>query len=156
MKLGIMAGMPRRVVMRLAAAFQGWFCWCHCSSRRALFPVWLAHDARHHGRYGPDDQLCACSDLFKAGFDGGNASRAFPATMGRLFGALCIGTGPGGRVHRDTASIIRCICDGIWTHISLTSCQNHHHHHQQRSHFGSSGHFGSNCSLLHLVRQRGQ
>ena len=24
----------------------------------------------------------------------------------------------GGRVHRDTATIIRCICDGIWTNTS--------------------------------------
>ena len=32
-----------------------------------------------------------------------------PGIRGRLFGALCIGTGSGGHVHRDMTTIIRCI-----------------------------------------------
>ena len=48
--------------------------------------------------------------MHKAGIAGGNASRAvFAGMRSSLFGALCIGTGPGGHVHRDTTSIIRCI-----------------------------------------------
>ena len=70
-----------------------------------VLPRGQAHEAWHHGRYAQKD-----SYALEAGFAGGHASRAVFAEMrGRLFGALCIGTGPGGRVHRDTAPIIRCI-----------------------------------------------
>ena len=72
-------------------------CWLRrlrCTSRRVRFPGSQVHDARHHGRFGPDEQLCACSDLFKAGIAGGIASRAFAGMRGRLFG---------GPVHRHRA-----------------------------------------------------
>ena len=43
-----------------------------------------------------------------------------PAGMrSRLFGALCIGTGPGGYVHRDMTPIIRCIRAVVWTKTLL-------------------------------------
>ena len=76
-----------------------------------------------------NEQLCACSDLFKAGIVGGKASRAFAGMRGRLFGALCIGTGPGGRVHRGTAPIIRCICDALSTEMRHLHSGPHHNHH---------------------------
>ena len=80
---------------------QCWLCRLRCTSRCVRFPGSHAHDARHHGRFGPDEQLCACSDLFKAGIAGGIASRPFAGMRGRLFGTLYTGTGD--RVHRDTA-----------------------------------------------------
>ena len=47
--------------------------------------------------------------MCKAGIAGDNAPCAVFARMrSSLFGALCIGTGPGGHVHRDMTSIIRC------------------------------------------------
>ena len=40
--------------------------------------------------------------MFKAGIADDNAPRAvFAGMRRRLFGVLCIGTGPGGHVHRD-------------------------------------------------------
>ena len=42
------------------------------------------------------DSYALGSDMFKAGIAGGNASRAvFAGMKSRLFGALCMGTGPG-------------------------------------------------------------
>ena len=50
------------------------------------------------------------SGMYKAGIAGDIAPLAvFAGMRGRLFGALCIGTGPGSYVHRDMTSIIRCI-----------------------------------------------
>ena len=40
---------------------------------------------------------------------------------GCLFRALYTGTGPGSRVHRDTAPIIRCICWGLSTKTFVKS-----------------------------------
>ena len=59
--------------------------------------------------------------------------------------------------------VVACASACMIRHARCTSRPHHHHHHPHqhhhhhlRSHFGSSVHFGSNCSLLHLVRQRGQ
>ena len=49
----------------------------------------------------------------------------------------------GGRVHRDTASIIRCTVRSYRQRHVRYRCPNHHHHHHLRSHFGSSCHIGS-------------
>ena len=37
---------------------QGWFCWWRCTSRCVPFDCRQAQDARHHGRYGPEGQVC--------------------------------------------------------------------------------------------------
>ena len=53
--------------------------------------------------------LFPCSDMYKAGIPGDNAPCAvFAGMRGSLFGALCIGTGLGGHVHRDMTPTIRC------------------------------------------------
>ena len=108
---------------------QCWLCRLRCTSRCVRFPGSQVHDARHHGRFGPDEQLCACSDLFKTGIAGGIASRAFAGMRGRLFGEMCIGTGRGGRVHRDTVPIIRCMRWLSWKNMVVIHTGPHHHHH---------------------------
>ena len=69
---------------------------------------------------------------------------------GGLFGALCIGTGPGDHVHRDTAPIIWCICDALSTEMRhLHSGPHHHHHHHPHHHHHQA--FDSNTRFLFLV-----
>ena len=59
-------------------------------------PHGQAHEAWHHGLYAQKDSYELGSGMSRAGSAGGHASRVVLAEMrGSLFGALCIGTGPG-------------------------------------------------------------
>ena len=75
------------------------------------------------------------------------------AGRGRLFGALCTGTGPGGHVHRDMTPIIRCIRALVSTktlllHLVRTTTTTT----TLRGHFGSSE---TSCRSFYLRRSQG-